>query len=76
MKRFFVVFVMLASISYADIDYSLRYETFDNHRPKKSARQIIKEILNRKKVEKAIYDNTIPIPLHDLTYPHRMENLA
>ena len=43
---------------------------------KKSVRKIIREILDRHKVEKFNIPNTIPIPLYDSLDYDKMKNLA
>tara|TARA_Y100000310_G_scaffold175516_1_gene175545 strand:- start:45 stop:305 length:261 start_codon:yes stop_codon:yes gene_type:complete len=43
---------------------------------KKSVRQIIREVLDRYKVEKFKIPNTIPIPLYDSLDYDKMKNLA
>ena len=43
---------------------------------KKSVRKIIREILDRHKIEKSKMPNTIPIPLYDSLDYDKMKNLA
>ena len=84
MKKFIMCVVMLAVCSTvsANIDSKSSYEVVYKYRHKKSVRNIIREILNRKqiqKLEKFDIPNTIPIPLYRPLYdidPNTVKNLA
>ena len=78
MKKFIVcmfVALMCSNVN-AHIDGSSRYEVSYKYRTKKSVKRIIREILNRRKIEKFDVPNTIPIPMYDSVEPNRLKNLA
>tara|TARA_R110002012_G_scaffold269906_2_gene454106 strand:- start:4256 stop:4492 length:237 start_codon:yes stop_codon:yes gene_type:complete len=66
---------MCSSLS-ASIDYK-NYQADYEYKPNKPVRTIIKEILNRKKIERPFdTPNMIPIPWYDSIKPNRLKDLA
>jgi len=60
-----------------DYDQAVEYGRISLEKAeKKSVRKIIREILDRHKIEKSKTPNTIPIPLYDSLDYDRMKNLA
>ena len=80
MKKFImcvIVWIMFACSNVsAHTDNSGRYEIAYKYRTKKSVKRIIREILNRRKIEKFDVPNTIPIPMYDSIRSDRLKNLA
>ena len=66
--------VFMCSTLDASIDYKHRYEVSYKQRSRKSFRKIIREIINRKKIEQK--PNMIPIPLYDSIEPNLLKDLA
>ena len=70
-----------AKIDSGNADYVKAIKLGRKSLNKKSVRMIIREILDRKQIEKMEREfdelrNTIPIPLYDSINPHKFKNLA
>jgi len=60
-----------------NIDYKSRYEISYKYKQKKSVRKIIREILNRKKIDRLPNNNNmIPIPMYDSIKPNTLKDVA
>jgi hypothetical protein len=70
-----VIVFFVCSVGNAHVDYSHQYEMAYKQRPRKSVRNIVKEILNRKAAQKK-KANTVPVPLYDSIDFERVKNLA
>ena len=66
--------VFMCSTLDASIDYKHRYEVSYKQRSRKSFRNIIREIINKRKIEQR--PNMIPIPLYDSIKPNLLKDLA
>ena len=72
-----IIVIFMCSTLDASIDYKHRYEVSYKQRSRKSFRKIIREIINRRKIEqKPNMNQTIPIPLYDSIEPNPLKNLA
>jgi len=79
MKKFIlcVCVALMCSNLNASIDYKNNYEISHRYRQRKSVGKIIREILNRKGIEKkSDTPNTIPMPLYDGIHPDTIKDLA
>ena len=69
--------VFMCSSLEASIDYKSYHTDNYKYKVKKPVGRIIKEILNRKKIEKSIdIPSMIPIPLYDSIGPDKLKDLA
>ena len=67
---------MCSSLS-ASIDYKNYYVDSYKYRPRKPVGKIIREILNRKKIEKTFdIPDMVPIPWYDSIKPNRLKDVA
>ena len=69
-----IIVIFMCSTLDASIDYKHRYEVSYKQRSRKSFRKIIREIINKRKIEQK--PNVIPIPLYDSIEPNPLKNLA
>ncbi len=69
--------VFMCSSLEASIDYKSYHTDNYKYKVKKPVGRIIKEILNRKKIEKSIdIPSMIPIPWYDSIGPDKLKDLA
>ena len=79
MKKFImcIIVIFMCSTLDASIDYKHRYEVSYKQRSRKSFRKIIREIINKRKIEqKPNMNQIIPIPLYDSVEPNLLKDLA
>ncbi len=66
----------MCNVSHASIDYTDQYQFEYKWPVKKSWRQIIKEVIKKKKARAVFPQNTIPIPLYDGMDLDKLKNIA